>query len=297
MDSKTRRESWIDAARGIAMLMVISVHLSQCVSWLHQSVFSFGAMGVQLFFLLSGYCLCMKTTAVSGWRNFCELLARRYRRLAPWYLIGIVVYAIYWWIVGNSSSLENYTLGNVLANIMLINALFPSAQNTIVPGGWSISCIALFSFVYPLFVDANRGVRIRSLAIVSIVGLMLACLGYVVFGLERQFIYCSLLNQFAVFTIGVAFYMLQDKLRRMKVWHEFVLAFVCFALAAVAVLFDREYAILYRHLLMALSFAFGLMLWMRADKWTPRWLVWTGRHSYEIFIMHFAVLWALLRRG
>ena len=44
---------WIDGAKGIAMLMVIAVHLAQSVSFLPMKVFSFGAMGVQLFFLLS----------------------------------------------------------------------------------------------------------------------------------------------------------------------------------------------------------------------------------------------------
>lgn len=52
------RQKWIDAAKGIAILMVIAVHLSQCLPNLWRPVklaASFGAMGVQLFLFL-GHC-------------------------------------------------------------------------------------------------------------------------------------------------------------------------------------------------------------------------------------------------
>lgn len=47
------RVKWIDGAKGIAILMVIAIHLSQCLPNLWRPVMvaaSFGAMCVQLFF-------------------------------------------------------------------------------------------------------------------------------------------------------------------------------------------------------------------------------------------------------
>ena len=55
------RVSSIDAAKAAAIFGVIVVHVSQVLTipqWAHLAV-SFGAMGVQLFFIMSAYCLCM----------------------------------------------------------------------------------------------------------------------------------------------------------------------------------------------------------------------------------------------
>lgn len=53
------RVDWIDALKGVAILMVVTVHVSQAIpmpEWA-KLVGSFGAMGVQFFFLLSAYLL------------------------------------------------------------------------------------------------------------------------------------------------------------------------------------------------------------------------------------------------
>ena len=59
--SNKSRVEWIDFAKGVAILMVIVVHLSQTLPLTRcfKEVASFGAMGVQLFFILSAYCLYM----------------------------------------------------------------------------------------------------------------------------------------------------------------------------------------------------------------------------------------------
>lgn len=139
-----QRIKWIDQAKRVAILMVVAVHVSQVLSLppMVKTIASFGAMGVQLFFVLSAYCLCMTNSDVV-WS--LDYLARKYRRLLPWYLFGIVLYFCYWWARGDVSS---YTIQDVLLNVGLVNGFVPSAQNAIVPGGWSISCIALFVFFF-----------------------------------------------------------------------------------------------------------------------------------------------------
>lgn len=287
------RLRWIDGVKGIAMLMVISVHLSQKYSCLPGNVFSFGAMGVQLFFLLSGYCLCMKLGKSDGGERKSQVV-KRYCRLAPWYLAGIAIYAAYYWLSGNQMALANYTLWNVAANIMMINSLFPSAQNTIVPGGWSISCIALYSFAFPFFTTVDGRLRLWLLSAVSVVGLVVASVGFLALGWPRQYSYCSMMNQFAVLALGSAYFIARPRLAKcVRVSVAAVAAVVFCAVAVGAVLFDREHAILYRHILVSLSFISALPLLERVDVYIPSWLVWIGRHSYEIFILHFLAIWLL----
>ena len=288
-----KRIRWIDGAKGVAMLMVIAVHLSQKYSWLPGNIFSFGAMGVQLFFLLSGYCLCMKPRQIGGMSG-PGILMKRYCRLAPWYVAGVSIYAVYYWLSGNYTALANYTPWNIASNILMVNSLFPSAQNTIVPGGWSISCIALFSFSFPLFTTNDGRLRLWWLLAVSLTGIALSVVGYVVLDWPRQYTYCSIMNQFIVFALGAAYYATR------QLWVQQVglvsaagAAISLFVITVCAVLLDREHAILYRHILISLSFILSLPLLEHVDVHMPSWLVWIGRHSYEIFIFHFLAIWLL----
>ena len=285
---------WIDGAKGIAMLMVIAVHLAQNVSFLPMKVFSFGAMGVQLFFILSGYCLCMKLAKTTG-DGGIHTVMMRYRRLAPWYIAGIFIYAVWYWLVGDSASLANYTIGNVATNILMVNAFVPSAQNTIVPGGWSISCIALFSFLFPFFLSASGQVRFKALFAISAIGLATTTVGYLLLGWSRQYSYCSLFNQFIVFTIGVLYFVARPRLRELKRWFLVLASVMLFFLAVGCVVLDRKNSILYRHLLISGAFCFMLPSLERFDEHIPRWLSWIGQHSYEIFILHFVAIWAMVR--
>ena len=280
------RVVWVDLAKATAIIGVVIVHVSQVIplpKLMHLSA-SFGAMGVQLFFLLSAYCLCMTwkelpLTWCWWWRKYC--------RLAPWYFAGIVLYWVYHALV-QDGHVVNYTVLNIVTNALLINGLFPSAQNSIVPGGWSISCIALFVFIWPLL----RNLKTTTLFIIGIMSCVVNSIGYLVFDFSRFFAYCSPLNQFIVFVLGIALFRWKSRIRTS--WAVTMLISF-FLFAVMAVVFGREYNILYRHILMALSF-FGLaVVLMRSKIAWPRWILLIGRYSYEIFILHFLVIWCIKR--
>ena len=67
------------------------------------------------------------------------------------------------------------------------------------------------------------------------------------------------------------------------------------AITIATVLFSRENAIFYRHVLISVAFCFGMILLVPFDRRIPNCLVWVGRHSYEIFILHFALIWMIFR--
>ena len=282
------RVDWIDALKGVAILMVVTVHVSQAIpmpEWA-KLVGSFGAMGVQLFFLLSAYCLCMTWKGGEPFtaKVMLKWLLRKYRRLAPWYLAGVAIYAVIAWIDHGEASLSVYSPANIVANCFFVNGFVSQAQNSIVPGGWSISCIALFAFAFPMI----RRLNMATLLLVGIFGCAVSIVGYQWFGWSRFYAYCVPFNQFIVFVLGICLYKFRDRVRLLP---GVVMALLFCFLAVVAVVFGREYNIFYRHILMAVSF-WGLasvMMCMSVSWW--RGLLWIGQHSYEIFILHFAAIW------
>ena len=250
------RVAWIDFAKVLAIIGVVTVHVSQVVplpQWAHLAA-AFGAMGVQLFFIMSAYCLCMtwKERPLT-WKWWWK----KYLRLAPWYFAGIVLYWAYHTISGDGLA-ANYTFWNVVTNALLINGFVPSAQNSIVPGGWSISCIALFVFSYP----AIRKLHSRTLLLLGAAGSTISAFGYACLGWSRFFAYCNPLNQYVVFAFGMCLYRHKD---RIGMRNAAIMALAFFLAAVAAVVFGREYNILYRHILMALSFCGFATLLMRIN--------------------------------
>ena len=251
------RIDWIDFARAVAIIGVIIVHLSQVLSMPQWALLaaSFGAMGVQLFFLISAYCLAMTWNEQKmTWRWWL----RKYYRLASWYIIGIALYWIYHVFVRDGLT-ANYTMGNITANILLVNGFVPSAQNSIVPGGWSISCIALFVFAWPIL----RKFHAMTLVVIGVAGCVVSAVGYLYFGWSRFFTYCSPFNQFIVFALGVCLFRYRN---RIKISWAIVMAIAFFALSVLVVVCWREYNILCRHIFMALSFCGSLLVLMRSDR-------------------------------
>lgn len=90
---KNNRIYHIDGFRGIAILMVVFYHAYsrwyQIEPFAHNNTlvnfFNFGALGVQLFFAISGYVIYM---SILRSRNIFEFAKARYLRLAPAMLLG-----------------------------------------------------------------------------------------------------------------------------------------------------------------------------------------------------------------
>ncbi|WP_197470062.1 acyltransferase, partial [Oleiphilus sp. HI0117] len=199
--------------------MVIGVHTSHSVGiiegWLGYMA-KYGQMGVQLFFVVSAYTLCMSFDRRSGEsRPLLSFYTRRFFRIVPVYYLGIIGYFTYRSLMasikaGDLVIPEQYSVLNTAANVFFLHGLFPPANNSIVPGGWSIGTEMLFYLCFPLlFVFFNR--RATSL-LVSIAPLLVLFTVYFVFYFgnvliaNNSFVYFSLLNQAPVFLVGIALY-------------------------------------------------------------------------------------------
>ena len=101
INSKKDRYAFIDNLRAVAIILVVLFHytyhyeseyLLRSDNW-SLKIAKFGWSGVDLFFIVSGYCIAMTITKA---HNFFEFIVRRAARLYPGYLVcGILTLIFY----------------------------------------------------------------------------------------------------------------------------------------------------------------------------------------------------------
>lgn len=99
MDKPSHRKSQylsvIVALRGLAALAVCMFHFTKGFvdedGWLRE-VFRYGWMGVEVFFVISGFVIPFSLLGSSfGFRHYFKFLKKRFLRIEPAYLASIVI--------------------------------------------------------------------------------------------------------------------------------------------------------------------------------------------------------------
>jgi peptidoglycan/LPS O-acetylase OafA/YrhL len=237
----------INLMRGIAILMVIMVHVYQGIDGiLYFSNFArYGQMGVQLFFIASAFTLCYSMEAKGirkgSIRNF---YLRRFFRIAPVYYFGITLYCLVTLLLPYGWDSNKNPIA-IIANIFFVNGLYPAANNNVVPGGWSIGTEMLFYLIFPsIFIGYNRlqnKYKWIYLVLPFIVLAFSLLIEYIIYSLikipsyfrNNSFLYFSLLNQFPVFFLGISLYTAYKKNNLQKI-NKFlcILLFIIFSYIA-----------------------------------------------------------------
>ena len=232
--------AFIDFYRGVAILLVISVHTIQRFPNVPVifDAFYLGQYGVQLFFILSSFTLCISLTSRD--EKFLFYSIRRTFRIAPLYYFGIFLYfALYKaaeYIGFSSDAIDNYNIINVLFNIFFIHTFHEASQNTIVPGGWSIGVEMVFYLVFPLVMKLYTLKGLQGIKILFIVVVFFNFLNITHasnLGEEiknNSFHYYVVWNQLPVFLIGIFTYDLYLRSYDLKKTQLILLALTSFSL-------------------------------------------------------------------
>lgn len=313
-----KRVDWLDALRGWAILGVVLVHSGQNVAALSgfwKAVADAGQYGVQLFFVVSALTIGLTyekqlshgagtTRASAAW------LIKRYFRIAPLYYYGIVLYFVVFAAMrAMGSQLAPNEPFDILANVLFIHSWVPSAQNTVVPGGWSIGVEMCFYLLAPILFLTLRSARASLIALGSafiLVGLLDHMLASALFGDaavgNNSFLYFWFPTQLPVFLAGVALY----RCAGTRLWSKNALPEDAAAFALIATVFFGAAGLMLgtegnlNHALAptAMGVAFcGLALGCRTpvavtvlvNRATAR----LGRISYSVYINHFVMILAL----
>jgi len=255
----THKLQYIDILRGLAILGVIAVHSEQQIENLYplvHSVFNYGQLGVQLFFVASALTLCLSMSERNENSNF-NFYIRRFFRIAPLYYIGIIFYFL-WRVLlnyaktGAASPPPEYNVLGIIENIFFIHGFDPRNFNFVVPGGWSIATEICFYAIFPFLFSVQSKLGYKNFLRFSIlvITLSFATQFIAIYVVEPKliaqgilknkyvnddfsFIYCTILNQISVFLIGILTYQKLQKQNtsNYKIFFAFILCCIsCYLL-------------------------------------------------------------------
>lgn len=313
MSISTQRLDYMNVARGCAILMIILVHTAQAVpglSFLAYAIAQCGQFGVQFFFVISAYTLCLSfENRLDERKPIFYFYIRRFFRVAPLYYVAIMFYFLFFtlkrfYLTGNVSSFEPYSIQNVLANVFLIHGFVPSANNNIVPGGWSIGTEMAFYLVFPfLFALLKTGAigRIKkvcaAIVLVFIVNLFFQSLAneYSSIGIDgSDFLYFNIINQFPVFLLGILIYFFtsEGRGRNLQIPGIYLAGLgIVFSLVAVYALssgMPLMRAVI--PIISGLSFFF-FVLFLRKINAGNIFFSRIGIYSFSMYVFHFIFVW------
>ena len=310
----THQLKHIDSLRGIAILMVILVHTAQGVNFTQQheplstlvmSLTNYGQVGVQLFFIISAYTLCLSLSKrQQETLKLSKFFIRRFFRIAPMYYAGIVFYALTyslfnWLKTGLIQLPDYYTWLNVASNVFFVHGFYPPANSNIVLGGWSIGTEMAFYLIFPcLFMMANQLTKISAGFILTfILSFIIADYFLVRYLAEaslkpllnNSFWFYHLSNQLPVFCLGIALFFL-EKTSGLKIQSPLLdsLFFLLFTVLALSVWHSTYFmAFFWLPLISGLSFVFLYRLFANLEGLNIQLLQKIGQRSFSMYIFHF----------
>ena len=291
---------YIDALRGIAILMVIVVHTGQqgtneYPAFISNLIYQ-GARGVQLFFLASAFTLFLSYHYRQGKETNTtrKFFVRRFFRIAPMYYIGIIYFLFqnglgprYW--LGDETSI---TASNIISNVFFVHGVNPYWITSLVPGGWSITVEMMFYALIPILVSriksSNHAVLFTLISLIVSIILKYGLLKFPLIGHERlwnEFLFLYFPSQLPIFGLGIIAFFLIIK----KDFQVSAIYFLIFA-ALIGIHFFRP--IIPAHFLYGIAF---LILIFSLSKYelslfVNRFTVFMGKISYSAYLVHFAVL-------
>lgn len=302
---------YIDSLRGIAILLVVIVHTSQSIDELHPylgSICRFGQMGVQLFFVLSALTLSYSLEKVEySLKTIVAFYIRRVFRIAPVYYLGIVFYFFLFNGMalvqqGMSGINDVYTWDNVCANLFFFHGFYIPANDTIVPGGWSIGTEMAFYLLFPLIFFFIRKMKILGVIFLCSVLVIISILtipslaSALNLPLENNgFIYFNLLNQLPVFLVGICYfsYLKSSSFPNSKVYNISLIPLLFVALFSAFYLFDSHFHVSYVPVLTSISFLVLIEIFRINPILNLSLLKRIGQLSYSIYLFHFLFSWTI----
>jgi peptidoglycan/LPS O-acetylase OafA/YrhL len=287
----------LDGIRLIAALLVVSWHYAAFGHGAHLTpyarvpavypVAAYGWLGVELFFLISGFVICMSSIG----HTLGQFVRSRITRLYPAYWLAIVLTTSVLLFWPGESPLP---WSDVAANLSMFQSGFglPSVDAVY----WTLWIELHFYVLFALVVW--RGVTYRKVAAFCGVWLVLAYVGQHVGGHMDT----MLIADYAPFFIaGIAFFLMHRFGQNLLLWAYVVVSYL---LGEAVVIRTLEGSNTHLHTqipvwpaLVAVAAFYVVMAgialgWLRAE-W--KWLTVAGAMTYPLYLVHEYIGWAILK--
>jgi peptidoglycan/LPS O-acetylase OafA/YrhL len=315
-----RKIDALDGFRGVAVLIVVAVHLPFAVPSLflyrngHQTfrspVVEGGGFGVDAFFVLSGFlitAILLRDQASGGRVRFGAFYRRRALRLLPALLVFICLYLYYSWITGLPDAREPWWVLSIIfyySNTSLRHVPLPPSVSHL----WSLAVEEQFYLIWPLCLSLFLALRRRlTPTICGLVGTIAVIAIHRAYmwnhGTPRNVLYTRLDTRGDALLVGclLAQLWVRNKLPKRGVQ---LAGWVALALYLYLVHVGARNPFLYRGGYTLIAVAVGVILlavleteWVVNRVLRARPLRALGRVSYGLYIWHLPIFYAVQRYG
>ncbi|MEO6808077.1 MAG: acyltransferase [Isosphaeraceae bacterium] len=318
------RLRYLDGLRGLAALAMVLHHASMEVPEavggtlsVVQHALSFGHIPVDLFMVLSGYCLMLPIARAGDGRlrgGFATFLRRRAWRLLPPYYAALAVSLLLIHSVPSMGRFEGvrwdvalpaFTPGSIVSHLTLLHNVRSDWSHAINPSLWTLATDWQIYLAFPLLLALWRRAGLTLtilLAFAAGYGLRLA--GFLI---DDRYFNCMIPWFLGLFAQGMAAALVgfsdDARLRRAETrvpWTLLALSSLALGLAVAAI--DRTWQAAYDPLI-GTGFACSLIRLTRSVRFgdgsglprgfrclESRWAAALGARSYSIYLVHFPLL-------
>ena len=272
------RDGGIDSLRGLSILLVVmyhyTFHYDQDYLFFNNdkiTIFSNGWIGVDIFFLVSGYCIAM---TIQRSQNFYLFITRRFSRLYPAYFFcGAITLIFYYYFSLPGREVDLYT---GIMNLFLLNFI-PGLNYTYIDGiYWALAVEAKFYIFFGLIYFLNKD-KIRSIYYFFI----FCVLGNIILHYDKNFLSLifSIFPHANIFLLGICIYY---KKKLSSNFFYMILIFQIFSLYVN----DRYEGVF---LLLLFSLILSSLVMLKKIKFNIVVLRNIGLYSYAWYLIHNAV--------
>lgn len=320
-----RHYDYIDALRGVALLLVFAFHVGFAVNGLPKllgDILGRGYAGVQLFFVVSSFTLCISLATRRSGTSSDRIVLRNYFlrrafRILPMFWFAVILYMTTYGFWGRWSAPDGIEVGQIVLATLLLHGFDPHAINGVVPGGWSVATEVQFYLALPLLLFLASSLRCAVAVWLAALAIAIAAQPLIEHALApfyplaqrdivHQFAFYTLPAQLPVFASGLVLFRLMGPdrpiLEKIERWlpskpSARALLIVSFMLivglplnfggATLSLVRTFPGHIGYGILAALLVYVFATRA---SDTTTQRGLRFVGRISYSGYLLHFFVL-------
>jgi peptidoglycan/LPS O-acetylase OafA/YrhL len=263
-----------------------------------------GSLGVDLFFVLSGFVLTHNYLDTIRPRLVGRFLALRLGRIYPVHLLTIVAYAVLLWATSNRAdpvlAPSETTFGNFVRNLLLLNA-FPGGSSINSPA-WSVSLELAAYIAFPAIVFLLLRIRRPETAFALAAAVLLIGTGVIAVTFSDHFSYIAYhLEWMRIATafpagclLNVGWRLLRDD-RRRSVWWDWVAVLGVVGVLASIMATPKIVGIFYLPIPAIPMLGLVVLACAGSTGFVSRFLSsapmqWGGRISYSLYMTHYFTL-------
>lgn len=309
---KNRNLDSIQAMRGIAALLVVLFHCRIFINNTYNQknigdlLFSFGYIGVDLFFIISGFIITYATVEKEK-DSGANYIIKRIFRIYPAYLFCLTLLCIFRGMNLNTFELTGgYNLNNILKSIFLIplnlNSPAPYYGYSLLIVSWTLTYEIFFYFIFFIGMSINHKYR-------AIISSFIILLGYLITSIlsgnfntdPRHHSYDIkwielITNPIMLnFVLGMLSYYLYFKIKDIKSNYITTISYLSLGISILLLLSGsfNGHGVLKFGLVSFIGFLSSLFIIEINQIKVKNWILYLGKISYSLYLSHIVIIYSL----